>query len=376
MTTIYDDIVEYLCNITVMVNSMKHSLFILCLASLILLFTVVVLPVAADPSISSISPTSGSRGDTVTITITGSGFDLPTSSTTKYVRLYNSDTTNITASSISSKSSTKIVAKFSIGSSKTKGDWYVVVVNDDGTESMSSDEFVISDDMTLSSISPSTAKTNDDDVSFTLSGSGLSDVEEVYLYKSTYSNVSASDLDAGSSSVTGTFDLTDVSEATYKVCAMDTYGAIKCSSSVTFGVTTDEVGEIDVSSSPSNANVYLDSVYVGTTPYALTEVTPGSHVIKVSKDGYSDWSKIVKVTADDTTTVTADLSAISTTVATTVPTQVITSVKTALPVTTVKITSIKATTTAAATTTKASPVEMGVILGAIGLGMVVLHRKH
>jgi len=353
---------------------MKTPHLVLCLVGTALLLALVMVPVSADPSISSISPTSGYRGDTVTITITGSGFDLPTSSTTKYVRLYNSDTTNITASSISSKSSTKIVAKFSIGSSKTKGDWNVVVVNDDGTEAMS-DEFVISDEMSLTSISPTTAKTNDDDVSFTLSGSELSDVEEVYLYKSTYDNVTASDIDAGSSSVTGTFDLSDVSEATYKVCAVDSYGSIKCSSSVTFGVTTDEVGEIDVSSSPSTANVYLDSVYMGTTPYALTDVTPGSHVIKLTKDGYSDWSKIVKVTADDTTTVTADLSAISTTVATTVPTQVITTVKTALPVTTVKITSIK-TTTAAATTTQASPVELGVILGAIGLGMVVLHRKH
>jgi len=175
---------------------------------------------------------------------------------------------------------------------------------------------VISDEMSISSISPTSGQTNDDDVSFTLSGSDLSDVEEVYLYKSGYDNITASDIDAGSSSVTGTFELSGVEEKTYKVCAKDTYGSIKCSSSVTFEVTTDEVGEIDVSSSPSTANVYLDSVYVGTTPYALTDVTVGSHVIKVSKDGYSDWSKIVKVTADDTTTVTADLSAISTTVAT------------------------------------------------------------
>ena len=259
---------------------MKTPHLVLCLVGTALLLALVMVPVSADPSISSISPTSGYRGDTVTITITGSGFDLPTSSTTKYVRLYNSDTTNITASSISSKSSTKIVAKFSIGSSKTKGDWNVVVVNDDGTEAMS-DEFVISDEMSLTSISPTTAKTNDDDVSFTLSGSELSDVEEVYLYKSTYDNVTASDIDAGSSSVTGTFDLSDVSEATYKVCAVDSYGSIKCSSSVTFGVTTDEVGEIDVSSSPSTANVYLDSVYMGTTPYALTDVTPGSHAVGI-----------------------------------------------------------------------------------------------
>jgi len=356
---------------------MKYSLPLVCLTGVILLLILAV-PVAADPAISSISPTSASRGDTVTITISGSGFDLPTSSSYKYVRLYyDDDTTNITASSISSKSSTKIVAKFAIGSSKEKGNWYVVVVNDDGTEAMSSDALIISDEITLNLVSPTYARTNTDSVSFTLTGSGLSDVEEVYLYKSGYTNVTASDVSASSSSVTGTFDLTDVDEATYKICVEDAYGASKCSSSVTFEVTTDEVGEIDISSSPSGASVSVDSAYVGTTPYAATDLSVGSHVVKITKDGYGDWSKIVKVTSGDTTTVDADLTAVTTTVITTASTQPPATVRTSIPVTTIKVpTTYPKITTAAATTTKASPVECIVILSAIGLGALVLRRKY
>ncbi len=358
---------------------MKHSPLIICLAGLILLFAAIVVPVAASPSITKISPTSGYRGDSTTMTITGTGFDLPTSSSYKYVRLTMDGEDNITASSISSKSTTKIVAVFSsskISSSVEKGTWTVVVVNDDGSEG-TYDAFTISDDMTISSISPTHAKANTDDVSFTLTGSSLSDVTEVYLYKSGYQNITTSDISSGSSTVTGTFDLTDASELTYKVCVMDSVELRKCASSVTFEVTTDEVGEIDISSSPSGGTVYIDGTSVGTTPYAAKELTVGSHVVKVTKDGYTDWSKIVKVTEGDTTTVDAELSAVATTVITTAPTPVPTTIKTAVPVTTIKVpTSYPKTTTAAATTTKASPVEGIVIIGAIGLGALVLHRKH
>jgi hypothetical protein len=355
---------------------MKPSIFLIFLAGMILLLTLAV-PVAADPAISGISPTSAYRGNSVTMTLTGTGFDLPTSSSYKYVRLMMDGEDNITASSISSKSTTKIVAVFSsskITSSVTKGTWTVAVVNDDGSES-TYDGFTISDDMTLSSISPTYAKTNND-ASFTLTGSSLSDVTEVYLYKSGYDNITTSDISAGSTTVTGTFDLTDASEETYKVCVMDSVGTVKCSSSVTFEVTTDEVGEIDISSSPSGATVYIDAVSVGSTPYAATGLTVGSHVVKLTKDGYVDWSKIVKVTSDDTTTVDAELTAMATTVITSSPTSIPTTIRTALPVTTIKVpTSYPKITTAVATTTKASPVDGAVVLGAIGVGIVVLRRK-
>jgi hypothetical protein len=159
--------------------------------------------------------------------------------------------------------------------------------------------------------------------------------------------------------------------ATYNICVKDSSGTTKCG--LSFDITTDQVGEIDISSTPVGAGVYVDSTYVGITPYAMTGVTAGSHTVRLSYAGYSDWSKIVKVTNGGITTVDAGLSAVQTTVITTVPTSVPTTVKTALKVTTAKVpTSYPKTTT----TTKASPVEGAVVLGAIGLGIVVLHRKY
>ena len=70
---------------------------------------------------------------------------------------------NITAT-ISSHSSTTIKCKFTISSSETIGTWDVVVVNKDGSEVVDSDAFTIRKTITLTSISPTSAKTNDDAV--------------------------------------------------------------------------------------------------------------------------------------------------------------------------------------------------------------------
>jgi fibronectin type 3 domain-containing protein len=104
----------------------------------------------------------------------------------------------------------------------------------------------------------------------------------------------------------------------------------------------------------------------------MTGATVGSHTVRLSKTGYNDWSKIVKVTNGGTSTVDADLSAVETEVITTVPTAAPTTVKTSLKVTTAKVPTAYPKTTA---TTKASPVEGVIVLGAIGLGIVAVHRK-
>jgi len=337
-----------------------------CLTGTLLLLSLTI-PVAAESStISSISLTDGYTGtNTGTMTITGTNFN----ETLVKVRLYlDSDTTNITGS-VSSHSSNVIKCSFIIPSSETIGTWSVVVVNKDGSEAVDSDAFTIHKTMTLTSVSPTTGQTNNASVAFKVVGTGLSEVSSVYLYNSGYTNVSAIINDVESTDVTGTFDLTDVSVATYQVCVMDSVGTQKCG--LSFEITTDQVGEIDISSTPAGASVYVDSTYVGITPYAMKNVVVGSHVIKLTKDGYLDWSKIVKVTNGGTSTVDADLSAITTTSVTTVPTSTPTTVKTSLKVTTVKV----PTTYPKTTTAKASPVEGAVVLGAIGLGIVALHRK-
>ena len=46
---------------------------------------------------------------------------------------------------------------------------------------------------------------------------------------------------------------------------------------------------VRVSTKPKGATVYLDGVYMGEGPITLEKVTPGEHLLKVSKKGYEDW---------------------------------------------------------------------------------------
>jgi hypothetical protein len=346
---------------------MNHSCLVLCLTGTLMLLALIV-PVAADqPTINLISPAAGYNSGTLSgVVIMGSNFNLTSSLGT--VVLMKTGETNITAT-VTSLSSTALTCRFYL-SGKSAGTWDVVVVNQDGSYISYPYGFTIRSYMTLTSISPTSARTNNNSVAVTVVGTGLSDVTDLYLYNSNYNNISAGSVNpVSSTTVTGIFDLTDMNEATYNVCVMDSSNTQKCG--LSFEITTDKVGEIDISSTPSGAGVYVDSTYMGITPYAMKNVVIGSHVVKLTKDGYLDWSKIVKVTNGGISTVDADLSAITTTSVTTVPTSAPTTVKTSLKVTTAKV----PTTYPKTTTTKASPVEGAVVLGAIGLGIVVLHRK-
>jgi hypothetical protein len=358
-------------------DTMKHSFLTLFLTAMILLLISAV-PVSAESStITSISPAVGYTGSSTSVTITGTNFN---ESSVK-VKLMMEDETNIT-STITSFTSTEIVCKFTISSSRTTGAWDLVVINEDESEVVDTEAFTIRDPMTLSSISPTYAQTNNDSVDFDLEGTGLSDVSDVYLYNEDYDNITASIDDIDSDEITGTFDLTDADEATYDVCVMDSFGTAECD--LSFEVTTDSVGSLDISSTPTGASIYVDSEYMGTTPDTLEDLNEGSHKLVLVKAGYSDWGKIVKVVSGSSTTVDADLSAITvatterTTVATPVPAVATpVPVKTIVRTTTVKVpTPWPTSTTATTTATPASPLEGAVVLGAIGIGIACLHRKY
>jgi subtilase family serine protease len=78
-------------------------------------------------------------------------------------------------------------------------------------------------------------------------------------------------------------------------------------------------GTIQVSSTPTGAKVYLDGSDSGkTTNCTLSNVTAGSHAIKLVKDGYADHSESVAVTGGQTATVDATL--VANTIAVTLPT--------------------------------------------------------
>ena len=71
-----------------------------------------------------------------------------------------------------------------------------------------------------------------------------------------------------------------------------------------------QTGTLDVSSTPSGANIYLNSVLMGQTPLSLTNVSEGNHTLNLTKEGYNDYVAIVGVTVNQTTTVNATLTAL------------------------------------------------------------------
>lgn len=61
-------------------------------------------------------------------------------------------------------------------------------------------------------------------------------------------------------------------------------------------VATAPVGEIEVSTSPSGARVYVDDTLIGTTPTTL-RVTRGVHVLRLESDGYRTFGTLLPVDA-------------------------------------------------------------------------------
>ena len=161
----------------------------------------------------------------------------------------------------------------------------------------------------------------------------MTDIQSLYLYNSEYDNITADIDDTTSTKVIGTFDLTDATIDSYDICVEDSYGGIKCG--LNFDVLTDEVGSIEVESNPSGAKVYLDSDYVGTTPFTIEDASLGSHKITISKTGYVDYTKWVTVKVDSTSRVSADLNAVATAAPTSV--QTVATTKTPLKATTAKV---------------------------------------
>jgi sugar lactone lactonase YvrE len=68
-------------------------------------------------------------------------------------------------------------------------------------------------------------------------------------------------------------------------------------------------GSIQVNSTPSGAQVFLDGSDTGqVTNTTLTKISPGSHEVEVSKEGYVDYKETVTVTSGQTARVDATLS--------------------------------------------------------------------
>ena len=113
-------------------------------------------------------------------------------------------------------------------------------------------------------------------------------------------------------SITVDIDSTGLSEGPYTCnIAISSNGG-----SDTFSVTVNIIpttGSISVTSTPSDAKVYLDDMYKGKTPHTITNVPAGIHTINLTLTGYLDWSTNVQVRAGETSYVLATLTPIPTT---------------------------------------------------------------
>jgi hypothetical protein len=77
--------------------------------------------------------------------------------------------------------------------------------------------------------------------------------------------------------------------------------------------TPEKGGSLSVNSSPLGATIYLDGLYKGKTPRTITEVPPDDHTIKLTLEGYYDWSTSVNAKAGETSYLHAILTPIPTT---------------------------------------------------------------
>ncbi|MBP1929633.1 hypothetical protein J2741_002180 [Methanolinea mesophila] len=73
-----------------------------------------------------------------------------------------------------------------------------------------------------------------------------------------------------------------------------------------------DTGSIAISSSPTDADIYLDNVFKGITPSTIDSITPGTHSLLLKLNGYQDYSSQIQVTAGQTTQVSATMVQVTT----------------------------------------------------------------
>jgi hypothetical protein len=225
----------------------------------------------------------------------------------------------------------------------------------------------------ISSISPSYGY-NNSAVSITaLSGTGFISGATIVLAQSGQTNISTSSSSFSSSTLmTCTFDITGKPAGSWNVILTNPDGQ---SATLTngFEIRIPANGTITFGSSPSGATIYLNATKKGITPLSIYDLTPGSYFFRLQKSGYQDYTTQVVVTPGNTTEAYAYLTAAATD-ATTAPTTAITTRPTTAQ-TTKKSTTKVPTPWPSATPTPASPVGPFIILGAIGLGFVILRKN-
>ncbi len=331
--------------------------------------------VVAAPTISSITPSSGINNGLISgVDIIGTGF-----LTSPTVKLNMTGQTDISGVNVNYVSATEITCGFQLNGA-TEGTWNVIVSNSDGGSGTKSGGFTVVNASTASavtSITPSSGTTNTTVTISSLVGTGFQTNAKMRLTRSGYNPILG--LVTGTTTatqMTGSFDLTNQAPGTWTTCVLydGTEAHTVCGPTFTINSAISTAnGSIYVQSTPSRSKVFLNNVFQDYTPMTLYNLTAGTTpLVTVRSAGYNEWSQNVAVTAGSTTTITASLvlSPEETTAPTTVPQTTVTTVKT-----TVKSTVKAPTPWPTATPAPASPVGVLVILGAVGVGFIVIRKR-
>jgi hypothetical protein len=67
------------------------------------------------------------------------------------------------------------------------------------------------------------------------------------------------------------------------------------------------IGTLAVLSEPEGASVFINQRSAGETPVLLTDLRPGSYVVRIERNGYQRWTTSVTVSATRQTRLTAKL---------------------------------------------------------------------
>lgn len=95
-------------------------------------------------------------------------------------------------------------------------------------------------------------------------------------------------------------------------------------------------GSLEISSTPSGSEIYLDGVFSGTTPMTFTDLSAGSHTVELRYRDYIPWVKSIEIRKGTRSYVDTTLNSVivPTSLPTTVPTTIPTTIPTIVPATT------------------------------------------
>jgi hypothetical protein len=288
---------------------MKGSILRVCLIILLLLAGAGI-PAAASPSISSISPTTGPNNGDVLVTISGTGFNSQST-----VWMSSCNTGEIIYGTIQDVNVHSITCRFSFNGQTP--DLYNVGVNSpfydpfgnyypEDSTSLSRSFEIYQGTGTRFTIVPG--------IVMTTSGP-IGPYGTIYIETSPPgADISVDGENKGHAPVT----ITGLWPGTYTISARlvgyqeyisettlsgSQYSPVYCR------LVSDNSGNgLYVVSTPAKANVYVDGILAGVTPFMQSNIVTGTHIIQVRLSGYDEWKSIVEVPKNGSKTVSALLN--------------------------------------------------------------------